>query len=1109
MKRTILVLCFLLFGVTIVQAQIQITQCAPDDSLASGPTCEVVLPDYTGLVIAEDIMLPGAFFPVTQDPVPGTIITDLTTTVTFTADDGAGGTASCEMTFTLIPDPIMCFTDIPDNNFEQALIDAGYDSGPLDSKVLTANIASVTNFSGGTGGQLYNRGITDLTGIEDFVSLIQLSSNGNPLTSLDLSGNTNLEVMTLVGTDLTDLDLSANTKLLNVTVSGNTQLLNFNLSGNAVLRRLSIANSQLAGIDLSGNIGLETLFITDTPLSSIDLSANTSLTWLECNNNGLTNLDVSANILLERLYSNNNQLTSLDVSANVLLEELGFEFNQLSSIDLSTNTNLTYMYGNDNMLTNLDLSSKPLMEELIVDNNQLTSLNLRNGNNLSTFSDVTVLNNPNLSCIEVDDDTAANTGTGNYGSWLKDATASYEEVCTTCVIDGDIRIESQTDLDDFLVQLGSCNTINGNLTFRRANDVTDLSGLSGIEIINGKLTISVNDLLPNLHGFQNLKTVTDGFTIFQNDVLTDITALSGIADPITDFSISDNQLLTDISSVLDLTVTESLRVDRQTLSHALVFPNVTTLTGTNDFNGSGSLIFSNVVTSSVSVANLTMVENFFNLRNVDASTVSFPALVSTGRSFNLGGINATTFDFSMVQSLGSFTISNTQLSDLSPFSTVTSIGTSILITNNANLTSLAALNNVTTTTDVLLNVNDNASLVSLNGLDFISGTTGLLVIERNAMLTNIDALQSVTSTEYFRIKDNTVLTNVDGLENITETTETDMGEFLQSTVSGNALTTVNLKNLRAVANQLNIAETGVTDHCGLFNYVSLGDGATKLDLTGSNFILSDVQNCDSYTLNIKAFLQGAALNPNVGAENLMRDDLREAGLLPTTSPYGDGVTIDASVFNTTGNDAIVDWIQVAITDSLSIGINGIMAEPDLVLSGLVQRDGDIVSPRDGVSRIVINQSDFSLYARVAIRHRNHLTVSMAGSAPLSIELNFKNPPGSYFLQGTNSQTTIGMPPGVQAMWAGDVNSDGKINLIGSPNDSSAIRDEVLNDPLNIFGLYGFNINGYTAVDMNLNGSTQIIGNNNDANLINNNILNHPSNLFRLYGFTISEQLPNN
>ena len=56
----------------------------------------------------------------------------------------------------------------------------------------------------------------------------------------------------------------------------------------------------------------------------------------------------------------------------------------------------------------------------------------------------------------------------------------------------------------------------------------------------------------------------------------------------------------------------------------------------------------------------------------------------------------------------------------------------------------------------------------------------------------------------------------------------------------------------------------------------------------------------------KVYLQGPLLNPDSPA--LMNDNLRSLGLLPTTSPYADGATCEASVFNVTGNLAIVDWV---------------------------------------------------------------------------------------------------------------------------------------------------------------------------------------------------------
>ena len=73
------------------------------------------------------------------------------------------------------------YTYIPDDNFEQRLIFLGYDSGPLDDYVPTANINSITSLN------VSSQNISDLTGIEDFTSLITLWCHTNQLTSIDIS----------------------------------------------------------------------------------------------------------------------------------------------------------------------------------------------------------------------------------------------------------------------------------------------------------------------------------------------------------------------------------------------------------------------------------------------------------------------------------------------------------------------------------------------------------------------------------------------------------------------------------------------------------------------------------------------------------------------------------------------------------------------------------------------------------------------------------------------------------------------------------------------------------------------------------------------------------
>lgn len=78
------------------------------------------------------------------------------------------------------------YTAIPDINFEKKLIALGIDSGATDGQVLTSKIYNLTYLS------IENSSITDLTGIEAFVSLESLYCTKNSLTSINLSQNTKL-----------------------------------------------------------------------------------------------------------------------------------------------------------------------------------------------------------------------------------------------------------------------------------------------------------------------------------------------------------------------------------------------------------------------------------------------------------------------------------------------------------------------------------------------------------------------------------------------------------------------------------------------------------------------------------------------------------------------------------------------------------------------------------------------------------------------------------------------------------------------------------------------------------------------------------------------------
>ena len=106
----------------------------------------------------------------------------------------------------------------------------------------------------------------------------------------------------------------------------------------------------------------------------------TALSYLDFSGNNLTSLDISNNTALELLGCPENLLTSLDVSNNTALVGLDFDENLLTSLDISNNIALTYLDCGDN---------------------QLSCLNAKNGNNINLF--FYTVNNPTLTCIEVDD----------------------------------------------------------------------------------------------------------------------------------------------------------------------------------------------------------------------------------------------------------------------------------------------------------------------------------------------------------------------------------------------------------------------------------------------------------------------------------------------------------------------------------------------------------------------------------------------------------------------------------------------------------------------------------------------------------------------------------
>lgn len=331
------------------------------------------------------------------------------------------------------------YTAIPDVNFEQALVDLGIDSAPVDGKVLTANVSGITTLD------VSKKVITNLSGIQDFTSLKQLLCYYNQLTSLDVTKNTALISLVCNQNRLTSLDVTKNTSLTSLDCSTN-QLTSLNISKNTGLTSLSCRSNQFTSLDVTKNTALTRLDCTDNQLSNLDITKNNLLINLNCPSNQLTSLDVTNNTALIFLYCDHNYLTNLDVTKNTALTSINCSSNKLTNLEISKNTVLTSFFCYSNQLTNLDVSKNTLLNVLNCSDNKITVLDVSTNTNLSTIdcasNNLTFLNlkngnntkilspyfksNPNLSCIQVDNKSYSDT---NWSS-KNDATSSFSENCS-------------------------------------------------------------------------------------------------------------------------------------------------------------------------------------------------------------------------------------------------------------------------------------------------------------------------------------------------------------------------------------------------------------------------------------------------------------------------------------------------------------------------------------------------------------------------------------------------------------------------------------------------------------------------------------------------------
>ncbi|CUQ82066.1 Internalin-J precursor [Alistipes finegoldii] len=290
------------------------------------------------------------------------------------------------------------FIIFEDSNFETFCL-WNFDSNK-DGQISIGEVDKITELD------ISRKNISTIPEIQYFTSLTTLDCSNNQLTSLDMSGCTNLQTLNCNHCNsMRSLNVSGCTSLQTLNCDHCNSMGSLNVSGCTSLQTLDCSWNSLTFLNVSGCTSLMTLNCKnclsplslnasgctslakfdyrrykedDTQFTYLNMSGCTNLRYLDFGGgHPLTYLNVSGCTNLEELNCKyNDNLTFLDASKCVSLKILECGSFKLSSLNVSECTNLITLDCSNNQLTSLNVSECPKLWRLNCSSNQLTSLNV-------------------------------------------------------------------------------------------------------------------------------------------------------------------------------------------------------------------------------------------------------------------------------------------------------------------------------------------------------------------------------------------------------------------------------------------------------------------------------------------------------------------------------------------------------------------------------------------------------------------------------------------------------------------------------------------------------------------------------------------------------------
>ncbi|WP_417800288.1 cadherin domain-containing protein [Tenacibaculum sp.] len=177
--------------------------------------------------------------------------------------------------------------NIPDANFKAILLanTAINTNGDNEIQVTEAN-----NYIG----RIFvpSKNISDLTGIEFFTKITELNANNNPLTSLDLSKNTELIILHVALCGLSSIDISKSVKLEDINFNVN-KLTSLDFSLHEKLKQVRVGNNKLTKLYLANGFNNNISFFEGS--QNANLSCIKIDTGFTVPTDGSWNKDATAN----------------------------------------------------------------------------------------------------------------------------------------------------------------------------------------------------------------------------------------------------------------------------------------------------------------------------------------------------------------------------------------------------------------------------------------------------------------------------------------------------------------------------------------------------------------------------------------------------------------------------------------------------------------------------------------------------------------------------------------------------------------------------------------------------------------------------------------------